>query len=530
MCILCEGRNDTPDMRPYHPTLPERILTLLAGVLILKVTTSVVSNYHNYFPPNFASDFLRGRERHFLGVYQWAFYAHILSGPVSLILGLILIGERSRSPFSEMPSISRPASSRVCLVAGDAQRTLDGLSCRGRSHRGGRIGGTGHRDRDLRLTRRMVGGDATICGSSSLDVAMLSLVMLGRRAQADWRVGDGHGSGRPVGRSPGDLDELARAAHGFRVTRADEAKSGRSSSIGHEFEGHMSGGIRRFVEIKTVTSLAVTMAVDRHEARAYYHSLATSLSLPEIDINARRTAAGVLAFRNRTLTIDEARVRASRVMEFCGRPEAHHQRLVRIHRSHPGDGILLAGFDHHECRLVSVRDLRQASRLLGNQAAIRSNDRQVGRRVLWPDRLRATKNGNERFRAPWRSPGRSRVSRGQSSGKAVLARDRAGSACASCAMVCRSRPRCTRAARPCAPVHSCAEPARSASGCWCTGPRRAAGPALRMAGNRSAIRIAMMPRTTRSFDEPESSPRARLRDGVVELRIVLELGGHGRDS
>ena len=64
---------------------------------ILKV--HVISNYHNYFPPNFASDFLRGRERYFWGVYQWAFYTHIMSGPVSLILGLILIGERSRARF-----------------------------------------------------------------------------------------------------------------------------------------------------------------------------------------------------------------------------------------------------------------------------------------------------------------------------------------------------------------------------------------------------------------------------------------------
>ena len=209
----------------------------------------------------------------------------------------------------------------------------------------------------------------------------------------------------------------------------------------------------------------MTIAADRHKARADYHSLATSSSLPEIDINARRTVGRSGGFQEPHATIDEARVRASRVMEFCGRPETHHQRLVRIHRSHPGDGILLAGFDHHECRLVSVRDLRQASRLLGNQAAIRSSDRQVGRRVLWPDRLRATKNGKRRFPAPWRSPGRSRVSRGQSSGKAVLARDRAGSACASCAMVCPSRPRCTRAARHCALVHSCAGPARFASGC-----------------------------------------------------------------
>jgi small-conductance mechanosensitive channel len=86
-------------MRPLHPPAPERILTLLAGILILKVTTSVVSNYHNYLPANFASEFLRGRAHYFLGVYQWAFYTHIMSGPVSLILGLVLIWERTRARF-----------------------------------------------------------------------------------------------------------------------------------------------------------------------------------------------------------------------------------------------------------------------------------------------------------------------------------------------------------------------------------------------------------------------------------------------
>jgi hypothetical protein len=101
LSIRCESPTDSPYMRPHHSTLPERILTLLAGVLILKVTASVVSNYHNYFPPDFASDFLRGRERYFLGIYQWAFTTHIISGPVSLILGLILIGERSRGRFPQ---------------------------------------------------------------------------------------------------------------------------------------------------------------------------------------------------------------------------------------------------------------------------------------------------------------------------------------------------------------------------------------------------------------------------------------------
>jgi hypothetical protein len=99
LCVLCRGQNNTPDMRPRNPTFSERTSTLLAGVLILKVVISVVSNYDSYVPPNFASDFLRGRERYFFGVYQWAFYTHIMSAPVSLILGLILIGERSRAQF-----------------------------------------------------------------------------------------------------------------------------------------------------------------------------------------------------------------------------------------------------------------------------------------------------------------------------------------------------------------------------------------------------------------------------------------------
>ncbi len=86
-------------MRPHHYTFPGRILTLLAAVLILKVTASALSKYSDYFPPNFESDFLRGRESYFFGSYQWTFYTHIVSGPISLVLGLILIGERFRARF-----------------------------------------------------------------------------------------------------------------------------------------------------------------------------------------------------------------------------------------------------------------------------------------------------------------------------------------------------------------------------------------------------------------------------------------------
>jgi Predicted membrane protein (DUF2306) len=76
-----------------------RILRLLACVLILKVTLSVVLGYRDYFPPDFASDFLRGREAYFFGPYQWAFYLHIFSGPVALVFGLILISEQFRTRY-----------------------------------------------------------------------------------------------------------------------------------------------------------------------------------------------------------------------------------------------------------------------------------------------------------------------------------------------------------------------------------------------------------------------------------------------
>jgi hypothetical protein len=72
------------------------MLVIVAVLLIVKVTVEVMLGYANYFPPNFGSDFLRGRERYFFGAYRWAFYAHIASGPTALLMGLVLLSERFR--------------------------------------------------------------------------------------------------------------------------------------------------------------------------------------------------------------------------------------------------------------------------------------------------------------------------------------------------------------------------------------------------------------------------------------------------
>ncbi len=71
-------------------------IALLALVLVLKVTASIVWNYRDYFPPNFRSDFLQGRQAYFFGEYAAAFYAHVAAGPATLLLGLLLVSDRFR--------------------------------------------------------------------------------------------------------------------------------------------------------------------------------------------------------------------------------------------------------------------------------------------------------------------------------------------------------------------------------------------------------------------------------------------------
>jgi uncharacterized membrane protein len=67
------------------------VLQWLAIVLIVRVLITILANYPDYFPPNFDSLFLQGRETTFAGEYPPAFYIHIFSGPIVLINGLILM-------------------------------------------------------------------------------------------------------------------------------------------------------------------------------------------------------------------------------------------------------------------------------------------------------------------------------------------------------------------------------------------------------------------------------------------------------
>jgi Predicted membrane protein (DUF2306) len=75
------------------------VLRWLAVVLILRVLVAILANYSDYFPPNFDSLFLQGREATFNDAYRAAFYVHIFSGPVVLFNGLILLSDTIRRRY-----------------------------------------------------------------------------------------------------------------------------------------------------------------------------------------------------------------------------------------------------------------------------------------------------------------------------------------------------------------------------------------------------------------------------------------------
>ncbi|MFO0796761.1 MAG: DUF2306 domain-containing protein [Gemmataceae bacterium] len=73
-----------------HRLLPTA-LRWLAALLVLRVLAATLANYPDYFPPDFDSLFLQGREATFAGAYRVAFYAHVVTAPVVLLTGLLLM-------------------------------------------------------------------------------------------------------------------------------------------------------------------------------------------------------------------------------------------------------------------------------------------------------------------------------------------------------------------------------------------------------------------------------------------------------
>lgn len=77
-------------------------LKLVSTLLVLKVVVVVLLSFPDYFPPDFETGFLRGRESSFHGSYRVAFAAHVLAGPPSLVMGLWLLSDHARRKRPEL--------------------------------------------------------------------------------------------------------------------------------------------------------------------------------------------------------------------------------------------------------------------------------------------------------------------------------------------------------------------------------------------------------------------------------------------
>ena len=74
-----------------------RLMWVTAVILYAKVLVGVLAEYRWYLPPDFdASAYLSGRKSIFHGSYRIAFYAHIFSGPIAVLLAAFLMASGGR--------------------------------------------------------------------------------------------------------------------------------------------------------------------------------------------------------------------------------------------------------------------------------------------------------------------------------------------------------------------------------------------------------------------------------------------------
>ena len=88
MSLVAESKRQNRWVRT--PTL-QGLLLVSVIALFAKLLASMILQYRDYFPADFSTDFLAGRSGYFYGWYATAFYIHIISGPLAVIAGAVLM-------------------------------------------------------------------------------------------------------------------------------------------------------------------------------------------------------------------------------------------------------------------------------------------------------------------------------------------------------------------------------------------------------------------------------------------------------
>ena len=197
------------------------VLRWLAVVLILRVLATILANYPDYFPPNFDSLFLQGREATFTGTYEAAFYVHIFSGPVVLFNGLILLSETFRRRSSRLAPPFRLGSSRCFVGVRAAEQRSDVPARFWRLACGAEFSLAVGRDRELRHRRRRARAPPPLRPAPSLDATLLCIDLFGGIPASDFGNGRAGRGAQPRARLHlRCLEQLAVPPGSLRTRRA----------------------------------------------------------------------------------------------------------------------------------------------------------------------------------------------------------------------------------------------------------------------------------------------------------------------
>ncbi len=119
--------------------------------------------------------------------------------------------------FFDLAPLAWTRPSHLCSAASGTERSMDGPLCGNRFGRCRRTWGTRACHCGECGPRVEIGGQAALRCPSTLDVAHVHPVVLGRRNPADRRIGNGRAFRCRMALSTLDMDQLARAIADLRV-------------------------------------------------------------------------------------------------------------------------------------------------------------------------------------------------------------------------------------------------------------------------------------------------------------------------
>ena len=318
----------------------ERLLVAAAGLLVVKITASVVWNYRHYLPPDFAADFLQGRQAYFFGPYQWAFYAHLASGPLTLILGLLLVSERFRLRFP-----------RWHRTLGKTQILLIVLL----------LAPSG-----LWMARYAETGVVAGTGFSLLAVATAAVALAGWRTAVQRRFVEHRRwmwccflllCSAVVIRLIGGLGTVAEIGWAGSYPLAAWASWLVPLAV-FELIGPVQPWLRRFGLV----------------GERQYSPPITASSSPAMEISRTPLSGRQVERHEPDVAVDENYMKSAGMTWFEVRANAHHDRLVRIDRCHPRNCVLGIDFDQHQRLGSAIGDLGEASPFRRAERTLRRDD------------------------------------------------------------------------------------------------------------------------------------------------------------